>query len=110
MTTPKYRTDTRACSCLGYWWRGSCNHFRAYREAVALVLAQDAFNKSKTPIGTKLAPIGELDTHRLILCDRLADTCNVCMYRWGLIRSDSASVIGSPIPANFVGMVITGSG
>ena len=41
VTTPKYRTDTRACSCLGYWWRRSCNHFRAYREAVALVLAQD---------------------------------------------------------------------
>ena len=44
MTTPKYRTDARACSCLGYWYRKTCRHFRAYREAVALVVAQDAVN------------------------------------------------------------------
>ena len=42
MTTPRYRTDARACSCPGYWWRRDCKHVRAYREAVALVLAQDA--------------------------------------------------------------------
>jgi hypothetical protein len=41
---PKYRTDARACSCPGYWWRRDCKHVRAYREAVALVLAQDAVN------------------------------------------------------------------
>ena len=44
MTTPRYRTDARACSCPGYWWRRDCKHVRAYREAVALVLAQDAVN------------------------------------------------------------------
>ena len=59
VTTPKYRTDTRACSCLGYWRRRSCNHFRAYREAVALVLAQDAVNMAKTPIETMLVPMGD---------------------------------------------------
>ena len=43
---PKYRTDLTACSCPGYWWRRTCKHFRAYREAVDLVLAQDAFNRA----------------------------------------------------------------
>ena len=33
-----------ACSCPGYWYRRTCKHYRAYREAVALVLAQDAVN------------------------------------------------------------------
>ena len=44
MTTPKYRTDSRACSCPGYWYRRTCRHYRAYREAVALVVAQNAAN------------------------------------------------------------------
>ena len=44
MVAPKYRTDSRACSCPGYWYRRTCKHYRAYREAVALVLAQDAVN------------------------------------------------------------------
>ena len=44
MTTPKYRTDANACSCLGYWYRRTCRHIIAYREAVALVEAQDAVN------------------------------------------------------------------
>ena len=44
MTTPKYRTDARACSCPSYWYRRTCRHYRAYREAVALVEAQDAAN------------------------------------------------------------------
>ena len=44
MTTPKYRTDAQACSCPGYWWRKTCRHYRAYREAVLLVQAQDAAN------------------------------------------------------------------
>ena len=44
MTTPKYRTDTRACSCLGFWYRRSCKHIIAYRDAQALVAAQDAVN------------------------------------------------------------------
>jgi hypothetical protein len=43
-TAPKYRTTTQACSCLGFWYRRTCKHYRAYREAVALVLAQDAAN------------------------------------------------------------------
>ena len=33
-----------ACSCPGFWYRRSCKHYRAYAEAVALVLAQDAAN------------------------------------------------------------------
>ena len=47
MTTPrapKYRTDAQACSCPGYWYRRDCKHVIAYRDAVALVLAQDAAN------------------------------------------------------------------
>ena len=35
-----------ACSCPGYWWRRTCRHYRAYGEAVALVLAQNAVNKA----------------------------------------------------------------
>ena len=44
MTTPKYRTDLSACSCPGFWFRKTCRHYRAYRDAVALVVAQDAVN------------------------------------------------------------------
>ena len=44
MTTPRYRTDARACSCPGFWYRRTCKHFRAYREAVSLVTAQNAAN------------------------------------------------------------------
>ena len=44
MAAPKYRTDSQACSCPGYWYRRTCKHYRAYGEAVALVLAQDAAN------------------------------------------------------------------
>ena len=43
-TAPKYRTTTRACSCPGFWYRRTCKHYRAYREAVALVVAQEAVN------------------------------------------------------------------
>ena len=49
MTTPrapKYLTTTQACSCLGFWFRRTCKRYRAYGEAVALVLAQDAVNKA----------------------------------------------------------------
>ena len=44
MTTPRYRTDAQACSCPGFWFRRTCKHYRAYREAVALVMAQNAVN------------------------------------------------------------------
>ena len=44
MDAPKYRTDSQACSCPGFWFRHTCKHYRAYAEAVALVLAQDAAN------------------------------------------------------------------
>ena len=44
LTPPKYRTDSQACSCTGYWYRNTCRHWRAYRDAVALVVAQDVFN------------------------------------------------------------------
>ena len=64
-TSPKYRTDARACSCPGYWYRRTCKHYRAYREAVALVLAQDAVNKAFPPIPNKLSTIGEPVSHRL---------------------------------------------
>ena len=43
--TPKYRTDAQACSCRGFWYRKTCRHWRAYREAQALVLAQDGYSK-----------------------------------------------------------------
>ena len=66
MAAPKYRTDSQACSCPGYWYRRTCKHYRAYREAVALVLAQDAVNKAFPPIPDKLSGIGESvsTTHR----------------------------------------------
>ena len=44
MTTPKYRTTTQACSCPGFWYRRTCRHIIAYREAVSLVEAQEAVN------------------------------------------------------------------
>ena len=44
MTTPRYRTDAMACSCPGFWFRRTCKHIIAYREAVALVEAQNAVN------------------------------------------------------------------
>ena len=44
MIAPKYRTDLKACSCPGYWYRRSCRHYRAYAEAVVLVVSQDAVN------------------------------------------------------------------
>ena len=61
MAAPKYRTDSLACSCPGFWYRRTCKHHRAYREAVALVQAQDAVNKAQR--------------------QGLTDTCNVCRYR-----------------------------
>ena len=44
MMTTKYRTDLKACSCPGYWYRRTCKHIIAYREAVSLVLAQNEAN------------------------------------------------------------------
>ena len=41
---PKYRTDAMACSCPGFWYRRTCKHIIAYRDAQALVAAQDAAN------------------------------------------------------------------
>ena len=45
-TAPKYRTTARACSCPGFWYRKTCRHYRAYRDAVALVVAQDEVNRA----------------------------------------------------------------
>ena len=55
---PKYRTDSQACSCPGYWYRRTCRHYRAYAEAVALVLAQDAVNKAFLSIPGNLPCMG----------------------------------------------------
>ena len=44
MIAPRYRTDAMACSCLGFWYRKTCRHWRAYRDAVLLVEAQEAVN------------------------------------------------------------------
>ena len=44
MTTPKDRTDSQACSCPGYWYRRDCRHWRAYCDAVSLLVAQEVFN------------------------------------------------------------------
>ena len=38
------RTDLKTCSCSGFWYKRSCRHIIAYREAVDLVQAQDAVN------------------------------------------------------------------
>ena len=58
MTTPKYRTDAQACSCPGFWYRRRCRHIIAYREAVALVLAQDAVNKAYKVQPLHFSPVG----------------------------------------------------
>ena len=80
MTTPRYRTDARACSCPGFWYRRTCKHYRAYREAVALVEAQNAANvtlgHSK---GWKRGCAWLSWRHFQARC---TDTCNVCKYRW----------------------------
>ena len=44
MIAPKYRTDARACSCPGFWYRRTCKHYREYHDAQALVEAQNAVN------------------------------------------------------------------
>ena len=45
-----------ACSCPGFWFRRTCKHIIAYREAVALVAAQDAVNVAwDTPKGGNVA-------------------------------------------------------
>ena len=73
MTTPKYRTDLQACSCPGFWYRRTCRHFRAYAEAVALVLAQDAVNVTwYTPQGDSGAVRG---------LERVTDTGRRVHYR-----------------------------
>ena len=54
----KYRTDLKTCSCPGYWYRRRCRHIIAYREAVALVLAQDAVNKSYKVHPLHFSPAG----------------------------------------------------
>ena len=61
MTTPrapKYLTTTQACSCPGFWYRRTCKHYRAYGEAVALVLAQDAVNKAHKVQPLHFSPVG----------------------------------------------------
>ena len=60
MIAPKYRTDSQACSCPRYWYRRTCRHYRAYAEAVALVLAQDAVNLAFPSIGDNLSPMDVL--------------------------------------------------
>ena len=55
MTTPKYRTDAKACSCPGYWYRRTCRHYRAYGEAMALVVEQDKANKAFSSQGATSA-------------------------------------------------------
>ena len=46
-------------SCPGFWFRRSCRHFIAYREARALVAAQDAVNVAwDTPKGGNVAVRG----------------------------------------------------
>ena len=72
-TAPKYRTTTRACSCPGFWFRKTCRHYRAYRDAVALVVAQDAVNAAwgtgETTMGANIAYMVELATTSLIRSD-----------------------------------------
>ena len=56
MTTPRYRTDAMACSCPGFCFRRTCKHIIAYRDAVALVVAQDEVNVAwDTPKGGNVA-------------------------------------------------------
>ena len=65
-TTPKYRTDTRACSCPGFWFRRTCRHYRAYRDAVVLVLEQDKANKAFSSQEVTVCLLGErLMRHRV---------------------------------------------
>ena len=70
-TAPKYRTTTQACSCLGFWYRRTCKHYRAYGEAVALVLAQEALNMAwdtaQGSNGAVRASQGNAKSHRVRL-------------------------------------------
>ena len=70
MAALKYRTASLACSCPGFWFRRTCKHYRAYREAVALVVAQDAVNTA---------------------CHRYATTCPLSVFHrsWDCLRSRS---------------------
>ena len=62
-----------ACSCPGYWYRRTCKHYRAYAEAVALVLAQDAVNVTYKDRG-----LGRPGRRSVA---SFTDTCKLCMYR-----------------------------
>ena len=52
------RGQCDGCSCLGFWYRRRCRHIIAYREAVALVVAQDAVNTAWSPIPDNLSAFG----------------------------------------------------
>ena len=105
MTAPKYRTDSQACSCPGFWYRRTCKHYRAYREAMTLVEAQDAVNVTwwDTARGASGAVRGSQGSVAT------TDTCNVCRCRsithtGQVVRFGSRRIkgvdTGSPIPAN----------
>ena len=69
MIAPKYRTDLTACSCPGFWYRRSCKHYRAYREAVSLLETQNAVNLALGyPKGRKRRCTGLSEGH-LKLCE-----------------------------------------
>ena len=54
-----HQLSLKACSCSGYWYGRTCRHIIAYREAVALVQAQDAVNQAWPPIPLNLRSIGQ---------------------------------------------------
>ena len=102
MDAPKYRTDSQACSCPGYWYRRTCKHYRAYREAVALVLAQDAVNREWLPILANRAGIGDA------VSPTPANIATVGVSRQPPIPVNLTPIGGSPqatIPAMFADMV-----
>ena len=75
----------KACSCPGFWYRKTCRHYRAYRDAVSLVLAQDVFNQAWSSIPVKLTSMVSEAKHRYL------HTLQVSVFHrsWDCLRSRS---------------------
>ena len=75
MTTPKYRTDAKACSCPGYWYRRTCRHYRAYGEAMALVVEQDKANAAFSSPKRHPLPLGSQQSRAVVPTIIEGDPC-----------------------------------
>ena len=96
MAEPRYKTDLKACSCLGNWYRRTCKHYQAYGEAVAMVLAQNAANVTwDTGKGVGGAKCGS---------QRVTDTGRRVQYWWSKGKGTPVSAEFSPMPRRTLGL------